>query len=99
MGTSHSPDMFSQLLSMPTPESLCHDLLPLEPCYTFLILYRKCYIQRSPRYSGNMAERVMVTGKGLQKENALAAPAVKNQQEYARCRECISSGRGPLEMV
>lgn len=46
-----------------------------------------------------MAERVMVTGKGLQKENALAAPAVKNQQEYARCRECISSGRGPLEMV
>lgn len=41
----------------------------------------------------------MVTGKGLQKENALAAPAVKNQQEYARCRECISSGRGPLGMT
>lgn len=40
-----------------------------------------------------MAERAMVTGKGLQKENALAALAMKNQQEHARCRECVSSER------
>lgn len=61
-----------------------------------LILHFKCYNQKNPGYSGNMAERVMVTKKGVPNENAFAVPALKIRQGHARCREGMSRNYGNL---